>query len=302
MNLTIKQLKAFVAVAEKCSFTQAAASMHLTQSALSMLIRGLENELGSRVFDRTTRAVHLTDAGSEFLPVATSTLANLQNAVTNAKELADRKRGRVVVAATPLFSSTLLPRLVARYREAYPGVVVVIRDSVADQIQRKVRDGEADFGIGTFENLERELVAEPLMTDTLVVVCPHGHPFARRTQVAWRALAGHPFIALVRDNSVGQLIAASIATANIVVRPAYEVSFLSTAVGLVDAGLGITVMPSYAQSMMQLFRIHARRLVAPSITREMSIITRGDRSLTPAAESLHEFIHDYAKTPESGFA
>ncbi|MCC6242548.1 MAG: LysR family transcriptional regulator, partial [Gemmatimonadaceae bacterium] len=293
---------AFVAVAEKCSFTQAAASMHLTQSALSMLIRGLENELGSRVFDRTTRAVHLTDAGSEFLPVATSTLANLQNAVTNAKELADRKRGRVVVAATPLFSSTLLPRLVARYREAYPGVVVVIRDSVADQIQRKVRDGEADFGIGTFENLERELVAEPLMTDTLVVVCPHGHPFARRTQVAWRALAGHPFIALVRDNSVGQLIAASIATANIVVRPAYEVSFLSTAVGLVDAGLGITVMPSYAQSMMHLFRIHARRLVAPSITREMSIITRGDRSLTPAAESLHEFIHDYAKTPESGFA
>lgn len=300
MNLTLKQLRAFVAIAEKGGFTQAAASMHLTQSALSVLIRGLESGLGIRVFDRTTRAVRLTEAGREFLPVATSTLANLQNAVANAKELADRKRGRVAVAATPLFSYTVLPRAVARYREAHPGVEVVIRDSVADQIQRKVLDGEVDFGIDTFESLARELVAEPLMSDTLVVACPHGHALARRTQVTWRALAGHPFIALVRDNSVGQLISTSIATADVAVRPAFEVSFLSTAVGLVDAGLGITVMPSYATPMMRLFRIQTRRLVAPVITREMSIVTRRDRAFTPAADSLRRSIREFVKSPESG--
>ncbi len=295
MNLTLKQLRAFAAVAETGGFTQAAVGMHLTQSALSVLIRGLETELGVRLFDRTTRAVHLTEAGHEFLPVATTTLANLQNAVANSKALADKKRGRVAVAATPLFSSTLLPRVIAGYCEKYPGIGVVIRDSVADQIQRKVRDGEVDCGIGTFEKPERDLVAEPLMIDTLILACPHGHPLAKKARVTWHDLGGYPFIALMRDNSVGRMIAASIATANVAVTPAYEVSFLSTAVGLVDAGLGITVLPSYARSIMRLYHIQTRKLSAPTITRETSLLTRRDRALTPAAEGFRSFIRDYVK-------
>ncbi|MEO8654436.1 MAG: LysR substrate-binding domain-containing protein, partial [Ramlibacter sp.] len=215
MNLTLRQVRAFLAVAQAGSFTAAANRLHLTQSAVSVLISEIEAVFGLRLFDRTTRLVQLTDAGREFQPVAQKVMLELESAVASSRELAAQKRGRVAIAATPLMSSLLLPRAIARYVELQPGVSVVLHDALAGQIQPKVRDGEVDFGIGTFERSARELVAEPLMTDTLVVACAVDHPLASRRQVPWRALAGHPFIALTRDNSVGQLINESLGGAGI---------------------------------------------------------------------------------------
>src|SRR5512132_793945 len=115
MNVTLRQLRAFVNVAQFGVFTAAAERLHVTQSALSVMIRGLETELGLRLFDRTTRMVELTDAGREFYPIAEKTLEDLSSAVAHSRELADIKRGRVTIAATTLISSILLPRAVARF-------------------------------------------------------------------------------------------------------------------------------------------------------------------------------------------
>lgn len=299
MNITLKQIRALVAVAQTGSFTQAAGRLHLTQSALSVLIRELENELGIRLFDRTTRSVRLTDAGREFYPVAERMLADLQNAVVNSRELAAQRRGRVAVAATPLFSATLLPRGIAEYREQHPGVEVVLRDSLAGQVQRMVRDGDVDCGIATCTRGESEIVVESLMADTLILACPKGHVLGKKAHVTWRDLAGFPFIALSPDNSVGQIIDRVLAAADIIVPRAYEVSFLSTVVGLVAAGLGIAVLPSYACTTMRLYDIQTRRLTEPTVERPMSLLTSKDRSLSPAAESFREFILGYAKKMET---
>jgi DNA-binding transcriptional LysR family regulator len=293
MNLTLKQVRAFLAVAQWGSFTAAASRLHLTQSAVSVLINELEGVFGLRLFDRTTRRVQLTDAGREFQPVAQKVLAELEGAVSSSRELAAQKRGRVAIAATPLMSSLLLPGAIARYAQLQPGVRIVLHDVLAGQIQPKVRDGEVDFGIGTFERSGRELVAQPLTNDTLVLACSAGHPLAARRQVAWRELAGHPFIALTRDNSVGQLINESLGGAGVDVQPAYEVAHLWTVVGMVDAGLGVAVLPSYANQLAHLYDIRIIRLVEPSVRRETSFLTRRDRRLSPAAQGFQEFLKSY---------
>ena len=296
MSVTLKQIRAFVAVAQAGSFTTAASQLHLTQSAVSVLISELEAEFGLRLFDRTTRLVQLADAGRDFYPVAEKILADLHNALLSSKELVAKKRGRVSVAATPLMASILLPKVIGEYTALYPDIRVTLQDSLAGLIQQKVRDGTADFGIGTFERAGRELIAEPFMADTLVLACPAGHPLAGKASVTWRALAGHPFISLTRDNSVGQLIRKCLADAGVEVHSAYEVSYLSTVVGMVDAGLGVAVLPSYAGPITRLYDIQIRKLVKPAIRREMSFITRQGKALSPAAESLKSFLKSYVKT------
>jgi LysR family transcriptional regulator, carnitine catabolism transcriptional activator len=299
MNLTLKQVRAFLAVAQVGSFTGAANRLHLTQSAVSVLISELELVFGLRLFDRTTRLVQLTDAGREFQPVAAKVLEELQGAISSSRELAAQKRGRVAVAATPLMSSLLLPGAIARFAQEQPGISVVLHDVLAGQIQPKVRDGEVDFGIGTFERSARELVAQPLMTDSLVLACPAGHPLAARRQVAWRELSGHPFIALSHDNTVGQLINETLGGAGVEIHPAYEVAHLWTVVGMVDAGLGVAVLPSYAHPIAQLYRIRTVRLIEPSIRRETSFLSRRGLMLSPAARGFQEFLKEYVSAREN---
>lgn len=295
MNVTLRQLRAFVAVAQLGGFTPAAQRLHLTQSALSVLVRELERELGIRLFDRTTRSVRLTDAGRELHASAEKMLADLEHAVANSRGLAEERRGRVAVAATPLMSSTLLPRIIASYQAAHPGVTVVLKDAVASQIRRHVQDGEADFGIGTFLAPEPGFATEPLMVDTLLLACPRRHPLAGKPRVRWRDLAGHPFIALVRDNAVGELVRDCLKEAGTQVHVAHEVAFLTTVLGMVEAGLGISVLPSYARDAIRTHRIALRRLVEPAIRRETSLITRRDRSLSPAAAGLQAHVKEHVR-------
>jgi len=295
MSVTLKQIRAFVTVAQAGSFTAAANRLHLTQSAVSVLISELEQQFGQRLFDRTTRLAQTNDAGRDFYPAAEKMLADLHNAISGSKDLVAKKRGRVAIAATPLMASILLPQAIARYTAMFPGISVILHDTAAEQIQSKVRDGVVDFGIETFAKSWRELAAEPLMVDTLVLACPAGHPLAAKTGVAWRELAGHPFISLTRDNSVGQLIRSCLAEAGVEVQTAYEVSYLSTVVGMVGAGLGIAVLPSYASPITRIYDIEVRKLVKPAIRREMSFLTRQGRTLSPAAESLKAFLKTYVK-------
>jgi DNA-binding transcriptional LysR family regulator len=221
-------------------------------------------------------------------------LADLGHALASSRDLVAKARGRVTVAATPLMSSMLLPEAIARYAKLHPGVRVVLRDTQAAQIQPKVRDGAADFGIGTFERSGRELDAEPLMIDTLVLACPATHPLARRAaDVAWRELGGHAFIALSRDNSVGQLIGDCLAVEGVEVDVVHEVAYLSTVLGMVEAGLGVAVLPSYARPATPARRVVMRRLVKPEVRRETSFLTRHGRTLSPAAQSFKEFLQGF---------
>jgi DNA-binding transcriptional LysR family regulator len=288
MNITFRQLRAAAAVADKGSFTRAADSLHLTQSACSGLVRDLETELGVRLFDRTTRRVALTAAGREFLAAARRTLGDLEDAVGDVQALAARQRGRVTVAAPPLLAATVLPRAIAGFRAAHPDIQVVLQDVPTDEIVTRIRSGGADLGIGTFDPAEDGVAQTLLARDRLRLFCPPDHALATRKPVPWRALQGETLVGLVRASDVRRLTEEALGRAGLVARPAYEVTQMATAIALVDAGAGLAVLPAYAERYTRLFNVVSRPLVSPVVPRDISLLAAQDRSLSPAAEGFAE--------------
>jgi DNA-binding transcriptional LysR family regulator len=295
MNISLRQLEAFLAVSQLSGFTRAADRLHLTQSAVSLLVRELESQLSVRLFDRTTRAVRLTDAGRELYPFAEKAIAELQAGIDNTRDLLAKKRGRVVVAAPPLIASHLLPPLVVRFREANPGVAVVLRDLLADEILTRVASGEVDFGIGTFHRLGDGLESQTLARDSLLLVAPKGHALARKRRLRWRDLRGEPLIALDRHSSLRHLVDRTLESAGGESVPAYEVSFITTAIGMVESGLGVAVLPSYILLSARRSRVETRSIVDPVVEREISIVTRAGKSLSPAASDFALFAKRHAR-------
>jgi LysR family transcriptional regulator, carnitine catabolism transcriptional activator len=292
MNVTVRQLRGFMAVAQLSGFSAAATRLHLTQSALSTLVRTLEDEIGVALFERTTRSVKLTDAGRDFLPQAEKILTDLHSAVASTRQHAEQARGRLVIAVSPTFAWTLLPRLLAQYREDNPDVRVVLRDEATPrQIRRLVQEGEADIGIGPLERGERGwFVIDVLMDDELMLACPAAHPLAARERVGWSELADVPLIGFARDNAVEVLIEQSLAASGARLRPLYEVASIATAAALVAQGLGVAILPSYAQQLQLGERIRYRPLVDPVIKRDLCLLRLRDRAMPPAAQRFIDVV------------
>ena len=149
MNLSTRELHAFVALAEQRSFTRAAGSCHLSQPAFSALIRALEESLGSRLFDRTTRSIELTAAGLAFIEPARRLLRDAEEAVADVRDHAARKRGRVSVAVLPSLAAGWLPPLLADYHARYPGIELDVADVLSDACIERARSGAANFALAS---------------------------------------------------------------------------------------------------------------------------------------------------------
>jgi len=143
-NLSLRQLRAFLAVAQEASMTRAAAKLHLTPSALSMLVRGMEDDLGTRLFERTTRRLVLTDMGQQFLPVVQQVFAQLEDGIASLHNSQHVKASLLRVAASPLLASALFPKVIASFRSQHPHVNVVLLDGPVESLPDLVRQGEVD--------------------------------------------------------------------------------------------------------------------------------------------------------------
>lgn len=294
MHITLKQLRAFIAVSEHGAFTQAARELHLTQSALSVLIRELERQLAVRLFDRTTRSVALTEAGAELFPVIQKVLADLSSAVQYSKELSDNARGRVSLAASPLLSSTVIPSLIRGFSDRFPGIHVALRDSDEATVQRKVQRGEADLGIGAFTQSEHDLLGERLTAENHLVACPKAHALASHANIDLPSLRHVPLVLFPRGNSTRDILDQRFAEVGITATPTYEVAFLWTALAMVDAGLGFAVVPGQAATLQKHFTNAVFRSVEGlKIKREVHLLTHKYRSLSPAAEAFRQFAREF---------
>lgn len=295
MNITLKQLRAFLAVAEAGSFTQAGDRLHLTQSATSGLIRELERALGVRLFHRTTRQVELTDPGREFQAPVDRLLSGLDRSVADLGAIAARQRGRLAVAAPPLLATTLLPGLIAAFLESYPSIQVVLRDVPTDQIVALVLDGDVDCGIGTIAPEEEGLDRTTLFADSLLLFCPRPHDLSGRRSVAWRDAAAFPLVALTRDSGIRALVDRAFGAAGVSVDPAYEVTQITTAMAMVEAGLGVSVLPSHARSVGKRYRIDTCAIDGPPVSRDISLVQSSARSPSPAAEAFIDLAIEFCR-------
>lgn len=286
MNITIRQIEAFLKVAEHGSFTRAAERLHVAQPALSQHVRDLESELGIRLFDRTTRRVELTEGGREFRNTAAKIVEDLELAARHAHELATRKRGKVAIAAPPLLAGTILPWAIADFRAEFPGIQVAVTEARADEIVEHVRTGDVDCGFGTFRAGEDGIVAAPVTSDSLALFCQPSHPFAKKRRLNWRELDNQPQVALTRDSGIRLLVELGCETARIGMAIAHEVSHVTTALTMVEAGLGIAVLPTYAQVAARQRAVVAVPLTNPTMTRDILLITQAGRSISPALSSF----------------
>lgn len=283
MNFTLRQLRAFSTLARTGSFTRAAAELHLSQPALTVQIRELESALGLKLVDRNTRRVRVTGIGRELLPVFERVLGDIRAVAENARELAAGDRGVIQVAALPSLCSRLIPQAIARLKRSHPGVQVKLQDTVALRILAAVRSEEADLGIGSFGPLGAEFETTPLIEDRMVAVMPKRHPLAAKASVTMREAAAHPLVLMDTQSSVRAVVESALRVESAAAAPDYEVTYMSTAVGFVLAGLGVAILPATALELGLAKDIVTRPIRGAAVRRPIVIARKAGRSLAPAA-------------------
>jgi DNA-binding transcriptional LysR family regulator len=286
MNPSIRQLEAFVHVYHLGSVTRAADRMHITQSAVSVLIRQLESNFRTKLFDRTTRALYPTEAAKEVLATAERVLRDLDNLNKNVRGLSDKTRGRVSLAVSAGVASAVLPSILKTFVARHPGVELAIHDIGPDQLTGKILSEEAEFGIGTDDARSPELVLETLVSDRLSVICIKDRDTAARKQMGWNEIGDLPTITVRKGLGIRTLIDDTLATRKKIFKPTFEVSLLTTALSMTAQGLGVSILPAFLVPHMRYQNLIAIPLVNPVVRRDLSVITRAGRSLSPAAESF----------------
>lgn len=293
-NLSVRQLNAFVELAEAHNFTRAAARCHLSQPAFSALIRGLEESLGVRLFDRDTRKVALTPEGRLFLDSARRLLADMGHAVDDLRGHVERRRGRVSIAVLPALAAGWLPGVLAGFRAQHPGIELDVADALSEDCIHRVRAERADFALAATRVTTPELVTELFCADRFCLVCRHDHALAQVRRPRLEQLAGHPFIHLARSSSVRQYIEQAIFPAQL--HRVMELEQLATVAGMVRAGLGVTVVPELTLFHFQHPELVTRPMDAPDLVRQIFVVRRRDGSLSMAARALLEWVEERRPT------
>jgi DNA-binding transcriptional LysR family regulator len=286
MDLDLRQIRAFATVAQLGSFTGAAKRLHVSQPALTVQIRNLEESLGVRLFDRNTRTVSLTRMGRELLPALERILRDLDAVVAEARDVAAQRHGTVRLAVLPSFASGVLPEIIARFREEHPKISFVIHDVIASGVVDQVREEQVDLGLTGGRIVDPEFEVLHTTQDHMHVVYPVGHPLADIEQINVDALIQHPLILMHPATSVRAVVDAAFLAAGRLPIVAAEATYISTAVGMVRAGLGAAILPGSAMEVRAERTLRSRSVDDASFTREVSLIKKADRTLPPASESF----------------
>lgn len=294
-NLSARQLAAFVALAELRSFTRAAAQCHLSQPAFSALIRTLEESLGARLFDRTTRTVEPTVEGSLFLEPARRLLQDMRLATDDLRDHVARRRGRVALAALPALAAGWLPPHLAAFRRDYPGIELDLADVLSESCVERVRSGRADLALAAVRTTAPELSAWPFLSDDFYLVCRRDHPLARRRRPRLAELENQALIGLARHSSVRQALDTALPSQpSQRLRPVLELEQLSTVAGMVVAGLGVTLVPALTLFHFNHPDLVARPIAEEGLQRHIYLIRRRDRALSAAAQAMADALWRWA--------
>ena len=290
MNVTLKQLRAFIAVARTGSFTLAAEQLFVTQSALSGLIKELEQTLGVRLFDRSTRRIQLSDIGHGIRPLIEQMLRDLDGVLGEVSKLKALKKGLVRIAAPQLMACTLLPEVIAVFREAHPAIEIRLVDCAVERVVARLLAGEVDLGLGPERDPHPDIEGTPLFELPFHAVFPSGHPLAARDAVRWSELVSHPLITLQGQFTERLTIDLRAAMRGLDIEPTTTVTFMSTALSMVACGAGVTICMPYAGSLVRLYGMEMRPLIQPEVRRRFHVFSRAGRSLSPAAEAFRQFL------------
>lgn len=290
INFESLDLRAFVAVVDLEGFHRAAEALNLSQPALSRRIQRLEVAVGAALLERTTRRVALTTVGREFLPLVRRMLDEFDSSLFAMRDVGKQRRGQISLACVPTAAFYFLPSVIARFNEQYPNIRFRILDLSANEGLESVARGEVEFGINLLGSSDPELSFEPLIEDPFVLACRRDHPLAKRDLLTWSDLEGQPLVAVSRTSGNRIILDAALVRAGVNLSWSYEVTHLSTSLGLVEAGLGISVLPKLATPQGDHPIIVTRSIRNPEVSRTIGVVRRRGGRLAPAAERFLEML------------
>nr|WP_319513884.1 LysR substrate-binding domain-containing protein [uncultured Cohaesibacter sp.] len=285
-NASLRQLRAFIEVADRGSFIAASQSLNMSQPALSHCIRQLEGHVGSALFNRSTRHVHLTPLGIGFLPMARDIVNRFDSLMSDVQDAVNHKHGNVTVACLPSVASRLMPRVLVACDRQYPGIHVTIRDANMKGVSSMILSGEADFGIASGIAPDANLGSAGFAWDKIYAVLPVTAPLARKRSLHWQDLEGSPFIAMSHETGIRDLVDHTVRDLGVVLNITNEVSNLATLSGLIEEGVGISAAPELALPRDNQSLVRRRPLIEPVIRRTISLLWKRGQGLSPAASAL----------------
>lgn len=291
--LSIRQLEAILCVGELGGFSEASKVLHISQPALSRTIQNAEAALGARLFDRDTRSVELTAVGKQFLPIARRVVNDFRIALGEMSQFLEGLYGKVTVATLASVATTVLAPVIAQFRKTHPNVEFKISDQISQRVADAVADGTADFGVAIRAVQDDRVAYSHLIRDNIVLVCRADDPLASQTSVSWSVFKTRTFIGMDVRSSVRPITDAIFMQMKLGIKQLYECQNIATMGSLIEAGLGISALPTLALSLIGAPNVVARPLIRPDTSRSVGIITRPGRSLSPPAE---EFLKAFVKT------
>lgn len=288
MNFDLADLRAFLAVADLGSFRAASESLHLSQSAVSRRLDKLEEALGVDLLTRTTRKLELTTVGRTFVHKARAVIDELENALVGIADFAQRISGELTVACVPSAVGYFLPAVIREFHRLHPNIRVRLIDESSAELLLSVANGDADLGLTYIGSQEPDIEFEALLEDPFVVACPLDHPLARRRRVTWAELAQYDYVSLAQGS--GNRFLLDQALARLERKPDWfcEVRHVPALVSLVEAGLGIGVVPRLALPPRS--RLASIRLEEPALSRTIGIIRRRGRPLRAPAQQFQRLL------------
>jgi len=289
MNITLRQLRAFLAVSQHGGFARAGEHVGLTQPAISRRIRELEDNLGVRLLDRTTREVVLTATGQRLAGELERVLETLDTLLAETRQAGEQARGTVRVASSPTLSASLMPACLADCGQQYPQV----RLQIVDQVQRlnldSVQSGEVDFGLVVDPQSPPGLDGISVGSDPFVLVLPASHPLAAQASVGWAQLAAQPLVLLDGNSGSRALIDQALAQHGVCGEVVQSLGHSTAVFRVVEAGIGISVSPRLALPLPAGSTLVVRTLL-PEVRRQVMLVRRSGRSLSPVAEKVWQLM------------
>ena len=290
MNITIRQVDAFLMVAELRSFTAAGAALHITQSAVSNLVKDLEDQIGVQLFDRGRRVVKLTAAGKIFFEKASRAQDVFRSMEQCATELHDARIHRVRIAAAPLLGCTLIPLLAYRFMRRYPEMRVELVDLPMSRVQQAVVDGSADLGYGPARDLEAGVTGELFFETSVHMLSLPQHPLAGKA-VSWEQVRKADVIAVGRESI--HYISADVGGEEDF-HVAHTVHHMATAFALAATGAGVALAGRFSILLARGFGLVATP-VCPVLRRAMLLYRPARQQLPSPAELFVSFTQEYAR-------
>ncbi|HSW18418.1 MAG TPA: LysR family transcriptional regulator [Ramlibacter sp.] len=290
MNLTLnlRQLKAFLGVAQTSNFTKTSQQLHLSQAALSASIRELEGQLRCRLFERTTRSVELTDAGRLLLPVAQQAVESLEGVASELRHLGQHGVARLRIGFTPILASNVAPELLEEFHRQFPMVQVDLVDASPADLLEQVEADQLDAAFGAFAQKRSGLSQLQIAPATLVLVCS-GQFSAIGERIAWPRVFDYPLICLTDRSPIAQAVAKIARQHSAQIRAPMVVNHLETALGMVEKGFGVAVFPSFAQAAWRRYDVRASEIY-PAVGIDYFRITKAGKDTSPALDGLTQLL------------